>query len=252
VLLVDQLTHSDRDDLLQRMFAHLSLDELLDAATRLQVFLVEHPPPVELDGPEADKTLGEWLGERRADILSQTLDGYGHIPKASIYAVFEGEADFHAELARRLHSGRSGGYEGLERAAVELFAGLDMPPPLSEAVRVLTGVAFRQSIGIATYVELGATPYLGHPELAAVARAGYQEDLETLTPLYGAFLEIYDRRLRPGIGIEDLYAAIDALYLGFAFRGRVIPEQMGPESERATRLLAEAVEAIILSFTEER
>jgi hypothetical protein len=252
VLLVDDLTRGGREDLLERMFAHLSLDEVLEAATRLQVFLVDHPPPMPVpDRPDPSPTFAGWIAQRRQQILSQPLEGYGRIPKASVYTVFESEADFHAELARRLYSGRLIESTVMEDAASELLAESGELPPLSVLIRGLAEADFRRTIGFAAHVDLGATPYLGDPELAGIMRDGYLTEMETLGGLYRRLLEPYGRRLRDGVTMDDLYCALDAVFFGFAFRGRVAPELMGPDSDRGARLFADVVEAIVLDFTEE-
>ncbi len=255
-LLVDDLTAEGRDDLLRRMFAHLSLDEVLDAATRLQVFLVEHPPPMSMSHTVADRrdpspTFAGWLAERRREILSCPLEGYGRIPKATVYTVFESEADFHAELARRLYSGRLNESTGMERVASELLSRSDGLPPFPVLVRELAEAEFRRTIGLAAYVDLGATPYLGDPELAAIMRTGYLNEMGILGEFYEQMLEPYGRRLRDGIGMDDLYAALDAVFFGFAFRGKVAPDLMGPTSDRGAKIFVDVVEAIVFDFTEE-
>jgi hypothetical protein len=82
-------------------------------------------------------------------------------------------------------------------------------------------------------------------------REGYLRETEALAVFYSAMLQPYGRRFRDGLTVEDLHHALDAVFFGFAFRGRVVPEAMGPESEHGARLFAKAVEAIVLAFTEE-
>jgi hypothetical protein len=255
-LLVDDLTRGGRDDLLQRMFAHLSLDEVLEAATRLQVFLVENPPPMPAahaltERGDSSPTFAGWIAERRQEILSHPLEGYGRIPKASLYTVFESEADFHAELARRLYSGRSNESTAMEDAASDLLGDSGELPPLSVLIRVLADAEFRRTMGLAAHVDLGATPYLGDPELAGIMRNGYLREMEILCDFYEQMLGPYGRRLRDGLTMEDLFCALDVVFFGFAFRGRIAPEMVGPDSDGGAKLFADVVEAIVLAFTEE-
>jgi hypothetical protein len=255
-LLVDDLTRGGRDDLLQRMFAHLKLDEVLEAATRLQVFLAENPPPMPAthaptERDDSSPTFAGWIAERRQEILSYPLEGYGRVPKASVYTVFDSEADFHAELARRLYSGRSNESTAMEDAASELLGNSGELPPLPVLIRTLAEAEFRRTMGLAAHVDLGATPYLGDDELAGIMHDGYMHEMAILCGFYGQMLEPYGRRLRQDVTIEDLFAALDAMFFGFAFRGRVAPELMGPDSDRGAKLFADVAEAIVLAFTEE-
>lgn len=255
VLLIDEMTHSSRNDLLERMFAHLSLDEVLDAATRLQLYLADHPPPMPAvlsptDRADRSPRFSSWLAEHREQVLEQAIDDYPRVPKASVYTVFESEADFHRELARMLFSGRSNESFAMEEEAEDILLA-DEPPPLTEVIRRLAEAEFSRTIGLAAYVDLGATPYLGDSEIAGIMRDGYLRETESLSVFYSQMLEPYGRRFRDGLTVVDLHHAIDAVFFGFAFRGRVVPEAMGPASERGSQLFAGTIEAIVLGFTEE-
>lgn len=255
VLLIDEMTHSTRDDLLQRMFAHLSLDDVLDAATRLQLYMAEHPPAMPVEQVPADRAdrsdrFSVWLADHRSEILAHPVGDYGPVPKASLYRVFESEADFHRQLAKLLFSGRPNESYAMEDVAETIFAA-DELPPFAETIRLLSDAEFRQTLGLTAHVDLGATPFLGDPELAAIMREGFERETEALSEFFVLLLGRYGRTMREGLTIVDLHHALDAVFYGFGFRGRIVPEVMGPDSDAGARLFAAVVEAIVLAFTEE-
>jgi AcrR family transcriptional regulator len=81
------------------------------------------------------------------------------------------------------------------------------------------------------------------PDVARLLRDARNQQLETFESLYEAFMAVVGRRLRPGVELQDLASAINAMLEGHLARMRYDPATSGA-------WVGEAVLSIFAGFTE--
>lgn len=267
-LIVDETATSGDPDQVCRLFAHVTIDEVIDVAEKIQVYLLESeetpsdmsPLGVWLRSNTDDRRLEDgdalhrWVRDHRQSILSVDTGGYADMAKTIVYSVFAGEDDLHAELLRFvLSADRLDQVELLNDRFADLM-GSDEPPDLPRIVSTLADAAFLLAIDDPVrYIEMGTAPYLHNPEIVEAIRTQYRASGEKAAAFFTSLLDAFGVTLKSGLTPHDVYATLAALQYGFLY-GRPVD----PETHSGVRtidgidrtLFAAAVESVISQFIE--
>lgn len=271
-LIADEAALTNDPRHVERLFAHLTIDDVIDVAKRIQVYLLRNEdPPVDTSplgewllrhteedrDPTPAETLGlqHWIRSHRSEILDERTDDYTDMAKTIVYSVFESEAHLHAELLRYIFSIERVSQIEILNEHLTRISRDGGTPSLTVLVSELADLSYRESIDDpARYVELGAAPYLRNEEIAATIREQYDRAAEQAVPFFSGLLESFGISLRPGLEVSDLYATLAALEYGFLFGHPIDPDthtSMRTIDGLDRTLFAAAVEAIISGFVQE-
>lgn len=270
-LIADEAALSDDPSHVERLFAHITIDDVIEVAKRIQVYLLRNDQsPVDTSPlgewlqrhtdderpPTPAETLGlqHWIRAHRSEILQQGTEDYTDMAKTIVYSVFESESHLHAELLRYIFSiERVSQIELLGEHLTRLHESGE-EPTFSMLVSTLADVSYRESLNDpARYVELGAAPYLRNAEIAGTIRDQYDKAAEQAAPFFSGLLESFGVTLKQGLEVEDLYATLAALEYGFLFGHPIDPEthtKVRRIDGLDRTLFATAVEAIIRGFVD--
>lgn len=265
-LIVDETALTDDPNHASRLFAHVTIDDVVEVARKIQVYLLEHEgTPVDTtplgvwlqrhtdDQPELEgHALHTWVREHRRDILTVETEDYAHMAKTIVYSVFDGEDDLHAELLRFLLSADRLDQMELLNDRLGALMDSDEPPDLPRIVSTLADAAFQLAIDDPVrYIELGTAPYLRTSEIVEALRTQYRASGETAVGFFSGLLDAFGLTLKPGLTPHDLYATLAALQYGFLYA-----QPIDPETHSGIRtvdgidrtLFAVAVESVITRF----
>lgn len=253
MLVVDEAVASEDAEQYGRWLGHVGFDDVLEVAKRVQLYLDHHATEL----PEG-AALSRWLREHRSEIMTYDTEAFRNISKATAYTVFDNEADFHANLATRLLSLERVTDDGALLAAWgELSDASDGPLELGATIAHLADVEFRRIRGLeATFVDLGAAAFAGHPEIRALLRATLEAsayEQGEMLELYEGMLAAFGRRMRHGATPLDLFTVLSGLVYGLSWHHRAWPESVRDDIpwDGGTRsAFALSVEAIVEHLTE--
>jgi hypothetical protein len=232
-LVADRTVTRSDDDLLAEWLSHVRLDDVLQVAKQLQLYLADHEPDAEL---RTGSARAAWARERRHEILAVDASGHRDIAKSTAYTVFDHERDFREQLARALlASERVNDPDGMNVAFDQRVADRTLPPRIETVAADLAMREFDRLRDLeAVYIELGAVPFAGHPLLrellaATLAQAADRTDPRSLAAFYERALEAYGWELRDGLTTADLVVALYSLIQGYLFINRLWPDGVRDE-----------------------
>lgn len=205
--------------------SHIRFDEVLELATKLQLYLEAHEKHLSDDGFDPL----EFAREHMAEVEIVEIETVKTISRGSAYFAFDDEGDYRSKLAEYLLRAEPwSDVEVWKTAFADLkeHYGGDLPP-FEEAVRAMVGAVFKDwSNRPQPFLEMALAQFASDPTLADMfegaasqRRHGTVND-PGLNDWFAELLDQYGRVLKPGIEMDRLTTMVIYLTYGFLFGSR--------------------------------
>ena len=256
-LLADAYATGEAPYRLQTALSHIGFDEVLELATKLQLFFESENRPLS----DSDSDPLAFARHHMADVETVEIENVKVISRGSAYFAFDDEGDYRSKLADYLlDAQRWQDVSVWEGALAELLEQRgDGLPPFEEAVRAMARAVLEYWVNRPEpLVEMALAQFALDPELAdmfeetTTQRRRGTADEPGLNSWFAEFLDRYDRVLRPGVDMDQFTTALMCLTYGFLFGSRSAAQAVSePVAWRGSdvSLYAVAVEALVCHLT---
>ncbi len=205
--------------------SHIRFDEVLELATKLQLYLEAHEKHLSDDGFDPL----EFAREHMAQVEIVEIETVKTISRGSAYFAFDDEGDYRSKLAEYLLGAQPwSDVDVWQKAFADLqeHYGGELPP-FEEALRAMAGAAFEHwGKRPEPFLEMALAQFASDPTLAdmfdgaATRRRQGIANGPGLNDWFAELLDRYGRVMKPGIPMDRLTTMVIYLTYGFLFGSR--------------------------------